>query len=626
MKVFHKLVSAEDARSIMAGEMRKMMRVVEVPIEEAVGLTAADDIFSEHDVPPFDRSEVDGFAVDHTDVDGAQEDAPVTLRIAGSITPGETPNAVVERGKAVYIATGSVMPKGSDAVVMVEDTRQRGDYVEVYRSVYPGENVAFAGTDISLGDIIAKAGTVLTPEKLATLAASGVARARVFDRIRIGIFSTGNEIVRPGTDLKLGQIFDVNGYYFQTKLNSIGGVRAVFLGSVPDQEDDMVRIIRDNINSFDILMASGSTSAGFLDMLYRVIEKVGGSILFHGINMRPGKPTFFGRIGDKLFIGMPGFPLSSAVILNYIVIPSLRKAISGDFERPRVVKVPVKIAPEHMQETVYPAIITRNGYAFPIMGNSGSISRIRFADGFIAIPGDLKYVDPGDNVFYYPLNEREATIICIGSSDPLMDMVVLETDRNAKIVNMGSWGGVNAMRMGIADVSGIHILKSGTYNIPVLDESLKERTMLIRGFSRNRGFLSKSGISSFEEIVDRGLTFVNRNKGSGTRDLIEEMIGDNERIRNSMRGYLWESPSEAGVAQAVAQGRADAGVGLEFYAVKLGLQYHHIKKENYDILISRDFYASDAGKLFIKALKSLKGMESKYPGYEIPENIGEIIA
>ncbi|KAA8923066.1 MAG: molybdopterin biosynthesis protein [Thermoplasma sp.] len=626
MKVFHRLVSAEDARSMISGEIRKIMRVTEVGLEDAVGLTAAEDVFSQYDVPPFDRSEVDGFAVDHTDVEGAQEDDPVTIRIVGSISPGEIRDVRVEKGKAVYIATGSVMPKGSDAVVMVEDTRQRGDYVDIYRSVYPGENVAFAGTDISMGDILAKAGTALTPEKIGTLAASGVAKVRVFDRIRIGIFSTGNEIVKPGADLKLGQIFDVNGYYFQTKLNSLGGISARFLGSVPDREEDMIRLIKDNLGSFDILMASGSTSAGFFDMLYRVIEEAGGSILFHGINMRPGKPTFFGKIGDKLFIGMPGFPLSSAVILNYIVIPSIRRAISGESERARMVKVPVKITPEHMQETVYPVIITRNGYAFPIMGNSGSISRIRFADGLISIPGDLKYVDAGEVVRYYPLNEREASVICIGSSDPLMDIVVLETDTNAKIVNMGSWGGVNAMKIGIADVSGIHILRNGVYNLSVMDDNLKDRSLLIRGFSRNRGFLSRTGIASFDEILNNDLTFVNRNKGSGTRDLIEEMIGNNERIRTSMRGYLWESPSEAGVAQAVAQGRADAGIGLEFYAVKLGLQYRHIKKENYDILISRDFYGSSAGKSFIESLKSLRGRESQYPGYEIPENIGEVIS
>ncbi|WP_297217259.1 molybdopterin biosynthesis protein [Thermoplasma sp.] len=625
MKVFHRLVSAYDARTIIAEEMKNIVRTTHIPIEEAEGRVVAEDIFSQYDVPPFDRSEVDGFAVDHSDVEEAREDRPVTLKIAGSVSPGESSITGVEKGTAVYIATGAIMPKGADAVVMVEDTRQRGDQVDIYRSVYPGENVAFAGTDISLGEIIATSRTVMTPERLATLAASGVSDVTVFDRIRIGVFSTGNEIVKPGTDLKMGQIFDVNGHYFQAKLNATGLADTVFLGYVGDREEEMISIIKDNLEYFDILMASGSTSAGFYDMLYRVIESVGGTILFHGINMRPGKPTFFGKIKDKLFIGMPGFPLSSAIILNYIVIPAMRSVVFGGVEGPRKVKVPIKITPEHMQETVYPVIITRNGTAFPIMGNSGSISRLRFADGLISIPGDVKYVDAGETVDYYALEERAASIISIGSSDPLLDIVVLGTDRNAKIVNMGSWGGINAMRIGVADVSGIHILRGGTYNIPVIDEDLKKRSVLIRGFNRNRGFLSRTGIGSFDEIIRNGLTFVNRNKGSGTRDLIEEMIGNDDRIRTSMRGYLWESPSEAGVAQAIAQGRADAGIGLEFYAIKLGLQYKHIKKENYDILVSRDFYESETGRSFIKELKALKGRESQYPGYEIPSDIGEVI-
>ncbi len=626
MKVFHKLVSVGEAREIISGEIIKLARETYVDIDHATGMICSRDVFSGYDIPPFDRSEVDGYAVMHQDVEMANEDNEIRLKIAGKIMAGDSNVHELKEGETVYISTGALMPRGADAVVMVEDTRERDNYAGIYRSVYPGENISFAGTDFSIGDLIINHGTVLTPEKIAIAAASGTEKVHAFLPLKIGIFSTGNEVRKPGESLENGQIFDTNGHYFLSAFSGMKYIDAEYLGIVRDDEAVMASFIRSIMGKYDVIMASGSTSAGFYDLLYRVVENNGGKILFHGINMKPGKPAFFASMGKSVFVGMPGFPLSSAVVLRYIVIPAINGALFSGSEKSTRIRIPFRINAEKAQDSILPAIVARNGLAYPVPGNSGSISRMLHADGLMVIPGNLRYVDRGEEVDFIPFQSSGSEIISIGSSDPLMERIIYATDKNAKVISTGSWGGISAMKDGESDISGIHILKNGVYNIPVMDDELKSKSYLVRGFRRKRGFLSSSGIDSFDRIMKDNLIFVNRNRGSGTRDLIEEMIGKRDDIRKEMRGYMWETNTEAGVARAIEQKRADAGISLEYYAIKLGLKYVNIKEESYDILMSRAFYDSERGREFIKNLKKAKDYENEFPGYVIPDDAGEIIS
>ena len=625
MKIFHNLVSSNEAVDMISSEIAEHLKEKELNTGEALGYASSRDVFSKYDVPSFDRSEVDGYAVFHKDVEGAEEDSPKKLILQSHIMAGDSSAPELIHGKCIYIATGAIIPRGCDAVVMIEDTKETKEAIEIYRSVYPGENISFAGTDISMGALILPAKVIITPERIGTLAASGISSVWVYDKIKVGIFSTGNEIIKPGDDLVTGQIFDTNSPYFISRLIKTGLVTTNFLGIVRDDENEMKKLIESNADKFDVLIGSGSTSAGFYDVLYRIVENVGGEIMFHGINIKPGKPTFFGKIRNTLFIGMPGFPLSSAVILNYIVVPSLLQAVGSAPRSERKITVPYRINAERSQETILPVISTRDNRCFPIMGNSGSISRILYADGFISIPSYTKYVEAGETVNYMPINERASDIISIGSNDPLLDAVVLSVDRHAKIVNVGSWGGINAMKMNIPDISGIHILKEGKYNIPVMDEELRKKCYLVRGFLRTRGFVSRFPVSGFSEIVGKKLIFVNRNKGSGTRDLIEEMLGQDPEIRKNVIGYLWETNTEAGVARAVSQGRADAGISLKYYADKLKLHFNPIREEEFDILMSKQFYNSPTGKEFILNLKGIGRYIGDFTGYQPVDDTGEII-
>jgi len=625
MKIFHNLVSSEEAMNMIAGEIKAHLHERERSIEDALGLVSSREVFSRYDVPSFDRSEVDGYAVFHKDVEGADEDRPIKLKLQDWVMAGDEKAPELIPGQCIYIATGAVIPRGCDAIVMIEDTRERNDEIEVFRSVYPGENISFAGTDITMGSLILPSNTVITPERIGTLAASGIASVWVYDPLKVGVFSTGNEIVPPGSTIVTGQIFDTNSFYFMSRLRSTGLVNTTFLGVARDEEKEMADIVSENRNNFDILIGSGSTSAGFSDVLYRIVEKAGGEILFHGINIKPGKPTFFGKIDGTLFLGMPGFPLSSAVILNYIVVPAIMRTVTPGKEHRKKTHVPYRINGEKSKEIVLPVILTGDNRCFPIMGNSGSISRILHADGLISIPSDVRYIEVGELVDYIPMNEEPSKIISIGSSDPLLDAIVLSVDRLAKIVNIGSWGGIKAMKLGIPDISGIHILKNGKYNVPVMDENLRKQCYLIRGFVRNRGFVSKIPVKSFDDVVSGNLMFVNRNNGSGTRDLIEEMLGNDEIIRKNIRGYQWETNTEAGVARAIAQGRADAGISLEYYAKKLNLLFSLIREEEFDLLISKRFYNSPTGEEFITQLKSCDKYIRDFYGYKTVKDTGNIV-
>jgi molybdenum cofactor synthesis domain-containing protein len=627
-KIFHLLVSPDEAKQLLRERFGDVIKQKTEEIQNASGMIAAEDVFSTEDIPPFDRSEVDGYAVNHQSVVGADEDSPKKLRIVGEIEIGKQSNLEIGIGEAAYIPTGSVIPRGADSVVMVEHTSTDDGTATIYRSVNAGENIAHAGSDFFVGEVLVRKGRIITPEMVALLASSGIGKIKVMERLSVGIISTGNELISPGNPIRVGQIFDSNSYYFKAALERTGLAVCSILGTLKDDEKSMEMFIKKNLGKFNILISSGSTSAGFHDLLYRVIGNLGGRMEFHGISIKPGKPTFLASLGKGIILGMPGFPLSAASVLKYIVVPSIQSAFGQLDEEMSSVKVPFRINSERGKDLVLPAIKGRSGRAYPIFGESGSISRLAHADGFVVLKSERNFYDENDEVLYFPLHNNKRDLLFIGSNDPLIERVISDSSNSPVLINAGSWGGVEAIRMGEADVSGIHLLKKGEYNSFLLKEDKKRNYIMVRGFSRTQGFVSRDGTSSFLEIIAKDLIFVNRNKGSGTRDLIDSEI-DKELgqkfQRENIRGYFWEAKSHAAVAKAVQQGRADAGISIEFYAKKLNLAFNKIRDENYDILMRTEFYDSYAGKRFLEVLRKSTRFRKDFPGYKFPGNIGEII-
>ncbi len=628
VKVFHMLKTAEEAKQLLSKGLSSMITDGLRNISDASGYISSEDLYSAKDVPPFDRSEVDGYALNHRSISGADEDNPVELEITREIEIGKRSDVEVKEGEAAYISTGAMIPRGADSVIMVEYTSRSGRKVSIFRSVSPGENVAHAGSDFFVGEYLTRRGNKISPEEVALLASSGISRVKVKNRIRVGIISVGDELTDPGKPLKMGKIFDSNSYYFKSTLDRTGLTQCELLGTLPDDRREMENFVRDKTGRFDLLISSGSTSAGFHDMLYGVIEELGGKMLFHGLSIKPGKPTFAAAFEKCIFLGMPGFPLSAGAVLRYIVVPSLKSTFGQQEDAIKSISLPFRINAERGKSHILPAIIGRSGRAYPIFGESGSISRLAYADGFIILKPSKNYYEKDERVPFFPLERGKREILFIGSNDPLMERILFESVRFPTIINAGSWGGFEAARIGEADVSGVHLLKNGKYNTFLLKEDKGRNLVLVRGFSRTQGLVSRNGIHSFLQVRDLNLIFVNRNKGSGTRDLIEiemekEFGPDFERDR--IRGYRWEAKSHAAVANAVKQKRADAGVSIQFYAKKLNLKFHKIRDENYDLLLQRSFYESKVGGRLIERLKDSREYSQEFPGYNIPENVGDLI-
>lgn len=631
-KVFHTLVTWIEARKIIAEEIKKILDIEEIDIKEAYNRIVAEDIKAAYDIPPFDRAEVDGYAVSHKDVEGADDDNPVRLKVIGEVKAGEVPKVELKPNTAISISTGAMLPRASDSVVMVEYTKRDGDYVIVYRGTAPGENIEQSGSDFTLGELLAPKNSLLTPERITVISASGIGKVKVYKKLKIGIFATGDELKSPGETLEGAQIFDANSYYFYSSLSSLPSVETYYLGIVRDNYVEMKNIVLENLDKYDILMSSGSTSAGFYDMLYKVVEDIGGNIIFHGIKIKPGKPTFFAKVkNETLFIGMPGFPMSAATVLKFIVEPAILDAYGIPSIKREKRALAIKLPMERGRDELVPVILTRDGRIYPMRGHSGSISRLAYADGIALLSGNVTYYEQGELVDFMPLrsiNVADIPTIAIGSNDPLLERVIYSVDPRAKIINQGSWGAIEALKSDIADLGGVHLFNGNVYNLFLMrDEELKKRAYLIRGFYRNQGYIYRDKpATSFKEIAEQGLIFINRNKGSGTRALVDYLIDlEDPKLRNSIRGYLWEVNTHAAVARAIHQGRADVGIGLEYYANKLGLNFKFLKEEEYDILISKVFYESEKGKEFIKALKLSANYLNEFPGYRIPSDIGEVL-
>ncbi|RLG04259.1 MAG: molybdopterin biosynthesis protein, partial [Thaumarchaeota archaeon] len=375
-RIFHKLLSPREAVKTLL-ERVKPLGVEEVDLLDAFGRVLASDIYARVDSPPFDRSLVDGYAVRAEDLYGADESNPIDLKLAGRVRVGEEPKASVEAGECVEISTGAPIPPGANAVAMVEYTSQLGDRIRFFRAVKPGENIAQVGSDISAGDLVMRRGRVLTAREVAALAALGYPRVKVYRLPKVAVFSIGRELVPPGGRLKLGEVYDVNGYAVSALLSELG-IRGEFLGILSDEENRILDELSGALKKYDVVITSGGTSAGLEDLTYRVFEKL-GEVLVHGIRAKPGKPTILAVSPEgKLMIGLPGFPLSAMMIFISVVKPILMKLMGIETHEFELVyaKLPFRVNAGGRTHLIPVQLIeTPDGLkAYPIIRDSGSAS------------------------------------------------------------------------------------------------------------------------------------------------------------------------------------------------------------------------------------------------------------
>lgn len=647
-KIYHELMKPDDAIKRIENFIRlKPLGMETVKVEDATGRVLAEDVRALSDAPPFDRSLVDGFAVRAEDTYEAEEDMPVELRLKGKIEPGERPSLEVLKGECIEVATGAPIPPLADSVVMVEYTSIKDDKVYVYRKIRPGENIGHAGSDLLKGEVIAWRGSILTPMLIGALASVGVRYVKVYRQPIAAIISTGNELQSPGEDLSPWKIYDANAYMLASALREIG-VKPLLMGVIRDEFEEIKQAVDDALDSADVVLISGGTSAGTGDLVYKVLESYEPGVLVHGLKVKPGKPTVIALADEKLIFGLPGFPVSCLMIFNLVVKPILAKLAGLPEYLLKASKVRARLSLRVYGATgrltlVPVLLVRRKGFiAYPLGGNSGSIYRLSLSDGYISIPDNVDYVDSGSEVevtLFRTLNSLPDLTI-LGSHCPALETILekLRAKYIVRSVNVGSTGGLKAVKEGIADMAGIHLYDplQDSYNTPFVKDS--ENVVLVRGYSRLQGLIVARGnplnIRSFEDILLKKPRFINRNRGSGTRNLIDyllfkacERLGLKPSEIQKIPGYNVEAKTHTGVALAILQDRADVGVGVKYIADLYGLDFIPLREEEYDFIIRKEALNEAPVKTFLEILRSeeFKRKLEKMPGFKPPPNMGSIL-
>ena len=649
-KVFRDAVSIDEARKLLFNHFTPKRAVEKVPIHLAAGRVLARDVYAITDVPPFDRATMDGYAVRAEDTFTAEEDSPVILKVVGVIEAGKKPEIEIDRGEAAEIATGAMMPKGANAVVMVEYTRRRGDRIEVLKPVSPGENVMYAGSDVMAGELLVREGSRLTHREIGVMAACGIGEVEVYRKPRVAIISTGNELIRPGEKLMEGKIYDVNSYSLAAAVEENGG-EAILMGIARDDEAEMRRMIDKALREADIVLTSGSTSAGAGDVMYRILDEFEPGVLVHGIAIKPGKPAIIAVSDSKPVFGLPGYPTSAMTVFEVMVAPIIRE-MAGLAEDEMVklrANLALKVFSAEGRREYLPVNVVEGaeGYsAYPVSGSySGAVTAFAFTDGFVEIPENVVMLEEGDEVEVRLFSHlRPADLMIIGSHcigvDILLSILREKKPCMSKVINVGSTGGILAVKRGEADIAGTHLLdESGIYNEPIVRKYGVRDVLLVKGYLREQGLIVARGnpkkIRGFEDLLRKDVTFINRNKGSGTRILTDMYLKEIavrkglsfQDITASIRGYTVEAKTHTSVAVAVASGKADAGVGIKSVAVNYGLDFIPLRSEEYDFLIRKDRMEKEAVRDFLECLSSEEFARriQKVEGLKVYKRTGEII-
>jgi len=588
----------------------------EVELGNALQRVLAADVLAPVDVPSFDRSNLDGFAVQAASTLGATEEQPRELQLLkGSIAAGDAPTVSIGPGQALPVATGGMLPRGCDAILMVEHADTSGKVVLARRALSAGAGVAFAGSDISRGETVARQGDQLTSRETGVLAATGVAAVTVWRRPRVALISTGNEIIPPGSEMKPGMIYDSNSRILADAVRETGG-EPVFLGIARDNLEQLRQRLADALKTNDMVVLSGGTSKGQGDICYHAVAELSDpGIVAHGVALKPGKPVCLAGTAGKPVVILPGFPTSAIFTFHEFVAPVIRRlaGLQPESRATLIAEMAVKVNSE-TGRTEYllvslaqksdtagklandtPRETSSGGgtamlSAYPMGKGSGSVTTFSRADGFITIGRHQEFVEAGSRVEVQLLGRdmRLADFVAIGSHCVGLDLLLGELQRRGfkvKLLATGSTAGLQAARRGECDIAGVHLLDeaTGQYNTPFLEEGLQ----LISGYQRQQGVLCRSddprGAGDAKQaaaafIADSDAMMVNRNQGSGTRIIIEQLLAG-----ATPPGYAVQARNHHAVAAAIQQGRGDWGVAIQA-VVTPGLKFLPLVAEHYDFV------------------------------------------
>jgi putative molybdopterin biosynthesis protein len=405
-KMFRKLLTLDEARQVIQKTFTlKPLGVEEVPLLEACNRVLVEDVTASLDIPPFNRSTVDGYAVRAEDTFGAEENKSAKLKIRGIVSVGESPRIQVVRGEAAEIVTGAPMPEGADAVVMAEYTDRQNDELHVYGAVARDENVMKAGADIKKGETILKSGQVLGSREIGVLAAIGIVKANVYKVPVVAVLSTGAEITEPGRELPSGKIYDINTYSLSAAVVE-SGAKPCYLGVFPDDRAELEKALKKALASADMVITSGGVSVGPKDVMPQTLDALGKpGIVVCGIATKPGKPTTVASIDGKLIFSLPGHPTSALLVFHLLARPVIQRMAGRKAEKPlkAMALATTRMFPAKGRRTFIMVKLKRDKSkqlnAEPVpTGLSGAITTLAKADGFVEIAENQQFIDADEEV------------------------------------------------------------------------------------------------------------------------------------------------------------------------------------------------------------------------------------
>lgn len=594
-----------------------------VPVPEALDRVTAQAVFARLSAPNYNASAMDGIAVRAADTFGATERNPVRLL----------------RGEGYQgVDTGDPILDPWDAVVMIEEVEEAWDGSVLLRAaVSPWQHVRPVGEDVVAGELILPAFHRITPIDLGALLSGGLTALPVLKKPRVAILPTGTEIVEPGSPMVPGAIIESNSRVFEAEVRQCGG-EPLRLTPVPDDYGLIRETVRQAAQDCDLVVINAGSSAGTEDFTAAVIGEL-GEVLVHGIAIKPGKPAILGRVDGKPVIGIPGYPVSAWVVFDALVKPLIHRLLHrrepGRPTAQAVVSRRIVSSLKHLEFVrVKLGDVGGRLIATPLNRGAGVTMSLVRADGILPIPLESEGVEAGETVSVQLLRDLEAirnTVVVIGSHDLAVDLLgdCLHTawpEGGLSSAHVGSMAGLMALHRGEAHVAPIHLLDeaTGEYNRSVVRRALPQlEAVLVQGVRRIQGLMVPRGnprdIKGLEDLAAPGLRFVNRQRGSGTRILLDYHLKRMGLSADALQGYQREMTTHMAVASAVASGSADAGLGIQSAAEILGLDFIPIGVESYDFLVPKVHLETLPVQKFIQVLGSEAFREKlmAVPGYEL---------
>ena len=634
-RIYRRLKTLDEAGHILRERFGGLRVASEtVPVREALGRVLAGAVKALASVPAYHAAAMDGIAVKASDTFGALPEKPVTL----------------SRDAAIMVDTGHPVPDGMDAVVMIEQVEETPQGWEIREAAYPWRNVRKAGEDIVKGEIILPARRRVRPYDQAALLAAGILSIEVFRKPRILIIPTGDEIVRPEdapSPLPKGALLEVDGQMLAS-LAAECGAEAEILAPVPNLLGELKRALDAALaGGYDLVMLVAGSSAGSEDFTPALLEEL-GELLVHGITVMPGKPALLAAVDGRPVVGIPGYPVSAAVAFREFTRPLLfimQGLAPPEYTRVEVTvgrKIPSKLGLEEHVRVILGNVGGR-AVAIPIGGGAGVITSLVRADGIIRIPQEINGLSEGETACAELLAPHEAMndrLLAIGSHDLTIDLLnsLLKEKTGGRIhissSNVGSLGGLLAVKRGTSHVAGSHLLDAvtGDYNVSYVQKYIPDMQIsLVTLVHRWQGFMTPEGnpkkIEGIGDLARPDIMYVNRQSGSGTRILLDYELARAGIPAEQVAGYRNEEYTHMNVAMAVASGAADAGLGIYAAAKALSLDFIPVTRERYDLVIPSAYLHDEKIRLLIEIIRSDEFKEKALAmgGYEVHDT-GNIIS